>query len=247
MRVDVLRATTAARARQAGARTCRTACSSVAVDSAEPYLLRIDWPGAVQETEDPYSFGPLLGDLDLHLFNEGRHFELAVALGANVVTIDGVRGVRFAVWAPNARRGLGGRRLQHLGRRGAIRCGCAIPSGVWELFMPRLGAGRALQVRDRRAGRLAAAAEGRPAGARDRAAAGHRLGRRRSRRRMSGTTMHGWQARAARHARRCADLRSTRCMPRRGSVPDRTHARPGTRWPTGWCPMSARWASPTSS
>ncbi len=71
--------------------------------AAEPYRLRIAWPGAVQETEDPYSFGPLLGELDLHLFNEGRHFELASHLGANVVTIDGVTGVRFAVWAPNAR------------------------------------------------------------------------------------------------------------------------------------------------
>ena len=49
------------------------------VSAASPYLLRIQWPAAVQETEDPYSFGPLLGELDLHLFNEGRHFELAEA------------------------------------------------------------------------------------------------------------------------------------------------------------------------
>jgi len=74
------------------------------VSEASPYLLRIKWPQAVQETEDPYSFGPLLGELDLHLFNEGRHFSLAEALGANVVTVDGVQGVRFAVWAPNAQR-----------------------------------------------------------------------------------------------------------------------------------------------
>jgi 1,4-alpha-glucan branching enzyme len=46
----------------------------------------------------------LLGDVDLHLFNEGRHFELAHCLGAQTVTIDGVSGVRFAVWAPNAAR-----------------------------------------------------------------------------------------------------------------------------------------------
>ncbi len=52
----------------------------------------------------PYAFGLLLGDLDLHLFNEGRHFHLADALGANVATIDGVTGVRFAVWAPGAER-----------------------------------------------------------------------------------------------------------------------------------------------
>ena len=53
------------------------------VSDASPYLLRIKWPDAEQETEDPYSFGPLLGELDLHLFNEGRHFKLAEALGAN--------------------------------------------------------------------------------------------------------------------------------------------------------------------
>jgi alpha-1,4-glucan branchign enzyme GlgB-like protein len=47
------------------------------VSDAEPYLLRISRPGGVQDTEDPYAFGALLGELDLHLFNEGRHFELA--------------------------------------------------------------------------------------------------------------------------------------------------------------------------
>ena len=110
------------------------------VDGAEPYRLRIVWPDAVQETEDPYSFGPLLGDLDLHLFNEGRHFELASHLGANVVTIDGVSGVRFAVWAPNARA------VSVVGdfdtwdpRRHPMRL--RHPSGVWELFIPRLAAG----------------------------------------------------------------------------------------------------------
>ena len=45
------------------------------VTDRAPYRLRIAWPDAVQETEDPYSFGLLLGDVDLHLFNEGRHFE----------------------------------------------------------------------------------------------------------------------------------------------------------------------------
>ena len=57
------------------------------VSDHAPYLLRITWPGAIQETEDPYSFGPLLGELDLHLFNEGRHFRLAEALGANAITL----------------------------------------------------------------------------------------------------------------------------------------------------------------
>ena len=74
------------------------------VPDQSPYLLRIVWPGATQETEDPYSFGVLLGDLDLHLFNEGRHFGLAHCLGAQSMTVEGVSGVRFAVWAPNATR-----------------------------------------------------------------------------------------------------------------------------------------------
>jgi 1,4-alpha-glucan branching enzyme len=110
------------------------------VDSAEPYRLRIAWPDAVQETEDPYSYGLLLGDLDLHLFNEGRHFELAEHLGANVVTIDGATGVRFAVWAPNARA------VSVVGdfntwdpRRNPMRL--RHPAGVWELFIPRLRPG----------------------------------------------------------------------------------------------------------
>ena len=110
------------------------------VASAEPYLLRIAWPDAIQETEDPYSFGLLLGDIDLHLFNEGRHFTIAERFGAAVTTIDGVRGVRFAVWAPNARA------VSVVGdfdtwdpRRHPMRL--RYPAGVWELFIPRLEPG----------------------------------------------------------------------------------------------------------
>lgn len=68
------------------------------------YRLRVDWPDAVLEQPDPYAFGPLLGELDLHLIAEGRHWELGGCLGAHAMTIDGVAGTRFAVWAPNARR-----------------------------------------------------------------------------------------------------------------------------------------------
>ena len=103
-------------------------------------VLRITWDGAVQETEDPYSFGLLLGELDLHLLAEGRHHEMARVLGAQVMSVDGVAGVRFAVWAPNARRvavvgdfnGWDGRRHPMRLRREA---------GVWELFVPRLRPG----------------------------------------------------------------------------------------------------------
>jgi 1,4-alpha-glucan branching enzyme len=110
------------------------------VPGQAPYLLQIVWPTATQETEDPYSFGLLLGDLDLHLFNEGRHFGLAHSLGAQVMTVDGVNGVRFAVWAPNAAhvavvgdfnswdRRRHPMRVRHL-------------AGIWELFIPRVATG----------------------------------------------------------------------------------------------------------
>jgi 1,4-alpha-glucan branching enzyme len=108
------------------------------VSGDEAYRLRIQWPAAVQETEDSYSFDLLLSETDLHLFNEGRLFEIAFTLGANVVTVDGVRGTRFAVWAPNARA------VSVIGdfdtwdsRRHPMRL--RYPSGVWELFVPRVG------------------------------------------------------------------------------------------------------------
>lgn len=110
------------------------------VSSDEPYLLQIHWPGADQETEDPYTFGLLLSDTDLHLFNEGRLFRLAFTLGANPMTVDGVAGTRFAVWAPNARA------VSVIGdfnswdtRRHPMRL--RLGSGVWELFIPRIGPG----------------------------------------------------------------------------------------------------------
>ncbi|KPF67606.1 glycogen branching protein [Bosea sp. AAP35] len=105
-----------------------------------PYQLAIGWPGGEQITEDPYCFGPLLGELDLHLITEGRHLELSTALGANPCTVEDVRGVRFAVWAPNARRvSVVGTFNSWDGRRHAMhRRG---ESGVWEIFVPRLASG----------------------------------------------------------------------------------------------------------
>ena len=104
------------------------------------YRLRIHWPDAVQETEDPYSFGPLLGDLDLHLISQGTHYALARALGAQPVEVDGVSGVRFAVWAPNARRvSVVGDFNSWDGRRHPMRLRGS--SGIWEIFIPRLGPG----------------------------------------------------------------------------------------------------------
>src|SRR3546814_15762620 len=107
-----------------------------------------DWSSDVcssdleQITEDPYSFGPQLGELDMHLFSEGNHRQIGRVFGSQVLEVDGVQGVRFAVWAPNARRvSIVGSFNGWDGRRHPMRL--RFPSGVWELFIPRLQIGRA--------------------------------------------------------------------------------------------------------
>jgi 1,4-alpha-glucan branching enzyme len=104
------------------------------------YLLRIDDGACVRETEDPYAFPPVLGDLDIHLLAEGRHHDLGRALGAHPDTLDGVAGVRFAVWAPSARRvSVVGTFNRWDGRCHPMRLRWG--AGVWELFIPRLETG----------------------------------------------------------------------------------------------------------
>ncbi len=104
------------------------------------YRLRIAWPDGDQETADAYAFGPLLGELDLHLIREGRHFELANALGARAINVDGVAGVRFAVWAPNASCvSVVGDFNAWDARRHPMRL--RHEAGVWELFVPGAAAG----------------------------------------------------------------------------------------------------------
>lgn len=105
------------------------------------YRLRVDWPERRVELADPYAFGPLLSEFDLHLIAEGRHQELGGCLGAHVMTIDGVEGTRFAVWAPNARRvSVVGDFNRWDGRRHPMRL--RREAGVWELFLPGIGPGR---------------------------------------------------------------------------------------------------------
>ena len=86
---------------------------------------------------DPYQFGPVLTDFDLHLLGEGTHYRNYERLGAHIRTHQGFRGVHFAVWAPNAQRvsvignfnHWDGRR-HPMGNRGA--------TGIWEIFIPDL-------------------------------------------------------------------------------------------------------------
>jgi len=104
------------------------------------YLLRIEWPDSTQDTEDPYAFGVLLGDLDLHLLGEGRHWSLGHHFGAQPRRVGDVEGVLFSVWAPNARRvSVIGDFNNWDGRRHAMRL--RHDAGVWELFIPRLKPG----------------------------------------------------------------------------------------------------------
>ena len=105
-----------------------------------PYSLRIHWESGVQDTEDPYAFPLLLSDFDIYLLAEGKHRDLASCLGAQIMTIDDTQGVRFAVWAPNARRvSVVGDFNNWDGRRHPMRL--RQNAGIWELFIPRMGAG----------------------------------------------------------------------------------------------------------
>jgi 1,4-alpha-glucan branching enzyme len=89
---------------------------------------------------DPYAFGPVLGPLDDHLLVEGTHRLLYERLGAHLVTHEGVDGIGFAVWAPNARRvSVVGDFNAWDGRRHQMRK--RIDSGLWEIFAPDIGEG----------------------------------------------------------------------------------------------------------
>ena len=88
----------------------------------------------------PYSFAPQITEFDLHLFGEGKHHHAWRFLGAHLAEIDGIRGARFAVWAPHVRRiSVVGDFNGWDGRRHPMRC--RGKSGIWELFIPGLREG----------------------------------------------------------------------------------------------------------
>ncbi len=112
-------------------------------DTKEPFAYNLHFTGhnnAEWTIRDPYSFGQVLGELDMHLFAEGNHWELYEKLGAHLMEIDGVWGCHFAVWAPNAQRvSVVGDWNNWDGRIHPMRKHPGV--GVWEIFIPGLEEG----------------------------------------------------------------------------------------------------------
>jgi len=116
------------------------------VDGAElpfRYELEVSYPdGNTFTLQDPYSFPPTVGELDMHLVAEGRHEEIYERLGAHVRELEGVTGASFAVWAPAAKavsvvgdfNGWDGR-LHPMRSLGS--------TGIWEIFLPGVEEGAA--------------------------------------------------------------------------------------------------------
>ena len=104
------------------------------------YALRVLWPQGACETEDVYGFGPVLSEADLAAILRGQAMGMAERLGAVPRALQGVDGVAFSVWAPNARRvSLVGDFNGWDGQRHPMRL--RHEAGVWEIFIPRLAAG----------------------------------------------------------------------------------------------------------
>ncbi len=103
------------------------------------YHLRAHFGDRAVEIEDAYRFPPILSDLDLHLLGEGMHLQLYEKLGAHPMEMEGVAGVAFVVFAPNARRvSVVGDFNFWDGRRHAMR---VRGNGYWEIFLPGARAG----------------------------------------------------------------------------------------------------------
>jgi 1,4-alpha-glucan branching enzyme len=123
-----------------------------------PERYRLIWRDAGHHehiTHDPYCFPPQLSDFDLHLFGEGKHWHAYRFLGAHRREVEGVAGVLFAVWAPNAERvSVVGDFNRWDGRAHPMRVRGS--SGVWELFVPELDCGALykFEIRHRHGGTI---------------------------------------------------------------------------------------------
>ncbi len=106
-----------------------------------PYHYRFIWRDEQNRehmARDPYTFKPQLSDFDLYLFGQGKHWNAYRFLGSHCHEVDGIAGVLFSVWAPNAERvSVVGDFNNWDGRRHPMRHRGT--TGVWELFIPDLG------------------------------------------------------------------------------------------------------------
>lgn len=118
-----------------------------------PCLLKIERSGTSVETHDAYSFMPFITDDELHLFAEGKLNQAYHMLGAHACTLQGVAGVRFAVWAPSAQRVSVVGNFNHWdGRINPMRVRGS--TGVWEIFIPNINVGDLykFEIRNRHTG-----------------------------------------------------------------------------------------------
>jgi len=96
--------------------------------------------GRTFQQYDPYAFSPVLSEFDLHLFGQGKLYKAYDKIGAHRCTHEGVQGVNFAVWAPNAKRvSVVGNFNDWDGRRHPMRSRGGV--GIWELFLPGIEEG----------------------------------------------------------------------------------------------------------
>ena len=118
---------------------------------ASAYCIQVeDGNGKLNTKHDPYTFESHFSDLDLHLFGEGANLRIYEKLGAHVRTINGVTGINFAVWAPNAKNvSVVGDFNGWDARSHAMNK--LIPSGIWEIFIPNLEPGALYKFRIRNA------------------------------------------------------------------------------------------------
>lgn len=124
---------------------------AVLPDDAPDYALRIRYTEDTEPMieEDPYHFNSALQDMDSWLLAEGKHLRPYETLGAHFAELDGVKGVRFAVWAPNAQRvSVIGEFNNWDGRRHVMRF--HRDNGIWDIFIPavKLNALYKFEIRD---------------------------------------------------------------------------------------------------
>ena len=108
------------------------------------YQLKITTTNGSEIIDDPYSFSPTLGELDLHLLAEGNHQSPHKKLGAHLITHQGVAGVSFALWAPNASYvAVVGDFNQWDGRCHPMQnlSQHSYKSGYWQVFIPAITSG----------------------------------------------------------------------------------------------------------